>query len=154
MNPRQRFIVNFLFCAVFGGIIIALYPSSDCDKSSDPVCLSQLARQPVSEPLATTFDIFAGPTESVFRIDAAGHMRVFLTPTPAKFPPETRLIYARATSNVPTRLVVRNGEISVELVVESMSPAGEFVIPCLDKEHCRRILHLVGWPIPLQLQSS
>ena len=153
MSTRHRFLVNLLFCLVFGGIVVALYPSPKVVTNYETY-LAQIARQPISEPLETSSDAFVSPKGSAFGADSAGRLHVYLASTPSKNPPETLLIYARATSKVPTRLVVRKGEVGVEFVVESLSPEGNFVIPCGDKAQCRRILASVGEPLPLALQVS
>lgn len=152
MNTRLRVLTNLLLGVVIIGVFAFSLPRHK-GTNLDAYHL-QLARQPVSEPIATISIAFVGPKGRVFQTDDAGHMRVHLGPTPSKNPPEVLVIYARATASVPTRLVMQREGGRVDFVVESLSPEGDFVIPCSDKEHCRRILLAAGELLSFELQPS
>ena len=152
MKAHYRLLINLLLSAAFFGVL-ALCLSAQ-NGTNHATYLLQIARQPVSEPLQTTSDAFVDPKGRAFRTDDVGRMWVFLGPTPSKFPPEALNIYARATAGLATRIAMRHNDGRVDLVVESLSPNGDFMIPCNDKEHCRRILLAVGLRLPLELQAS
>ncbi len=152
MNTLQRLLINLLISAAFVGILTLCLSAQN--GTNHATYLLQIARQPVSEPLQTTPDAFVDPKGRLFRTDDADRMWVFLAPTPSKFPPETLNIYARATAGMATRIAMQHLDGRIDLVVQSLSPDGDFMIPCNDKEHCRRILLAVGLRLPLELQAA